>query len=126
MTLQVVSGIDLVEIARFRELKPEIWDRFARRVFTEEERAYIGNSFERAAGIFSAKESIAKALGCGIGIITWQDMSISHGEAGNPQVELRKGAADLALQQGITSWSISISHTQTIACAVAVAIKQTP
>lgn len=124
MTLQVVSGIDLVEIVRFRELKPEIWSRFARRVFTEEEREYIGTSFERAAGIFSAKESIAKALGCGIGAISWKDISVSHGEAGNPQVVLRKGAADLAEQLGITSWSLSISHTQSSACAVAVALRQ--
>ncbi len=126
MTLQVTSGIDLVDITRFRELDPAIWQRFAARVFAEEERVYIGTSFERAAGIFSAKEAIAKALGCGIGIIAWQDIGISHGEAGNPVVALKRGAAALSAQLGVTSWSISISHTRTSACAVAVALIQGP
>jgi holo-[acyl-carrier protein] synthase len=124
MTLQIASGIDLVEISRFRNLNPEIWKRFYRRVFSEEERAYIGTSFEKAAGIFSAKEAVAKALGCGIGIITWQDIIVRHGEAGNPQINFGKKATALVAQLGIISWSISISHTRTSACAVAVALLQ--
>jgi len=59
----LASGIDLVEISRFRELSPAIRDRFFLRVFTQQERENIRGSFERAAGIFAAKEALAKALG---------------------------------------------------------------
>jgi len=126
MTSQIACGIDLVDIARFKDLNRAIWQRFTERVFTEEEQAYIGTSFERAAGIFSAKEAVAKALGCGIGTITWQDIGVNHGEAGNPVVVLKGGAASLSAQLGVTNWAISISHTRTSACAVAVALMQGP
>ena len=74
----IFTGIDLVEIDRFINLNPAVRKRFYRRVFTESELGYIGESFNRAAGIFAAKEAVAKALGCGIGPISWQDIIIRH------------------------------------------------
>ncbi len=120
--MRIATGIDLVEIARFRQLKPEILARFYQRVFTTGEIAYIGQRFEAAAGIFCAKEAVVKALGCGIGPVSWQEIVIHHSAEGMPQVELHGSALDLAKQMGMQQCSLSISHTQEYANAVAVAL----
>lgn len=118
--MRIATGIDLVEIVRFRQLKPEILARFYRRVFTPAEIAYIGKRFEAAAGIFSAKEAVVKALGCGIGPVSWQEIEIHHSAEGMPQVELHGSALNLANQMGMQQCSLSISHTQEYANAMAV------
>ncbi len=120
--MKIATGIDLVEVERFRQLKPEILKRFYERVFTEAERQHIGGSFERAAGVFAAKEAIVKALGCGIGPVGWQEMEIEHESEGNPVARLYGHAAALAQGKGINEISISISHTREHATAVAAAI----
>ena len=120
--MKIASGIDLVEVERFRQLKPEILKRFYDRVFTPAERQHIGNSFERAAGIFAAKEAMVKALGCGIGPVGWQEVEIEHESEGNPVARLYGRAATLAQRKGINEISISISHTREHATAVAVAM----
>lgn len=122
MSEKITSGIDLVEVERFRQLKPEIQKRFYLRVFTPAELEYIGGSFERAAGMFAAKEAVVKALGCGIGPVSWQDMEISHNADGNPLVCLRNEADKIAANMGIEQWSISISHTRQHATAIAIAL----
>jgi holo-[acyl-carrier protein] synthase len=118
---KLFSGIDLVKVERFRELNPQILERFFARVFTQDERGYIAGSFERAAGIFAAKEALVKALGCGIGPVSWQEIAIRYEDTGRPLPELtgKAKAAEKAL--GIVEWSVSISHTRNSAVAMAVA-----
>ncbi len=122
--MKIASGIDLVEIERFRQLKPEILKRFFERVYTPAEREHIGASFERAAGLFAAKEALVKALGCGIGPVGWQEVEIRHQGEGNPVASLHGRAAALAKEKGILDVSLSISHTREHATAVAVAIME--
>ncbi len=122
MSEKIFSGIDLVEIARFRELDAKILERFFARVFTPGERAYIGASFERAAGIFAAKEALVKALGCGIGVVTWQEVGIGYDAQGKPLPILTGKAKKAEQALKISAWSVSISHTRANAAAVAVAI----
>ena len=121
MIQKLFSGIDLVDIERFRELDPNILKRFFTRVFTQNERAYIGGSFERAAGIFAAKEALVKALGCGIGLVSWQEVAICYDTQGKPLPELTGNAKAAEQALGISVWSLSISHTKSSAVAVAVA-----
>ncbi len=122
--MKIATGIDLVETERFRDLKPEIRDRFYRRVFTPTELNHIAHSFEKAAGIFAAKEAVVKALGCGIGPVSWQEVEILHSPDGGPSALLHGNAARLAGQLNMTQCSISISHTKEHATAVAVAIME--
>jgi len=117
----IFCGIDLVEIDRFSQLDFTIRKRFYTRVFTSEELDYIGESFNKAAGIFAAKEAVAKALGCGIGPISWQDISISHTSDNQPIVTLLGRAQEKAKTLHIKQWSISITHTKITAAAIAVA-----
>ena len=120
----IFSGIDLIEIDRFINLNPSILTKFYARVFSPEELEYIGNSYNRAAGIFAAKEAVAKALGCGIGPISWHDIHVSHTPEKQPIVLLTNRAQDKAVELNIIQWSISITHTKNIAAAVAVAVSK--
>lgn len=122
MTQIIFSGIDLVEIDRFTNLNPAIRKRLFARVFSIEELEYIGDSNYRAAGIFAAKEAVAKALGCGIGPISWQDIIISHTQEKQPTVKLVDNAQEKEAALHIKQWSISITHTKKTAAAVAVAV----
>jgi len=117
----IFSGIDLVEIDRFSRLDPAIRKRFYARVFTPEELGYIGELFNKAAGIFAVKEAVAKALGCGIGPISWQDIAISHTADNQPIVTLLNRAQEKAETLHIKQWSISITHTKNTAAAIAIA-----
>jgi len=117
--MRTACGIDLIEVERFRNIKPEILALFFQRVFTLEEHEYINGSMERAAGIFAAKEAVVKALGCGIGPVSWQEIKILHSQQRAPTVVLLGNAAKTAKSTGITEWSLSITHTRQLANAVA-------
>ncbi len=116
------TGIDLIEISRLENLNEQIKPRFLRRVFTPEELNEVGSSSTSLAGRFAAKEAVAKALGTGIGPVSWQDIEIRRGPGGEPLLELHGNAQRLAEEQALDCWSISISHTQTHAIAMAVAL----
>jgi len=120
------TGIDLIEISRLEKLQAEIRTRFLKRVYTAKELAEAGNSNATLAGRFAAKEAVAKALGTGIGPVSWQDIEIVQGSSNEPVLILHGSAQRLAKEQQLATWSISISHNQTYAVAVAVAIGESP
>lgn len=116
------TGIDLIETERFRSQRPEIRARFNDRVFTAAEQAYCRDNEQHLAGRFAAKEAVAKALGTGIGKISWQDIEILNDECGAPKLILHGKAAELAEQLGLSVWSVSITHLKEYAAATAAAI----
>ena len=120
------TGIDMIEVERFRSQSPEIRARFIQRVFTEAEQAYCGENDQHLAGRFAAKEAVAKALGTGIGAVVWQDIEILNDEAGMPVLHLHGEAADRAERLGLTQWSVSITHLREYAAAAAAAIGEAP
>lgn len=117
------TGIDLVEVQRFSGFSPEIRGRFFERVFTPDERQAVGSHLERAAGFFAAKEALAKALGCGIGPIKWQEIEVIKDDLGKPYVKLSGQALAISHNIGITEWSLSISHTKQYAIAMVIGLK---
>ncbi len=120
MTLR--TGVDIIEIQRFENIAPSIFVRFMQRVFTPQELNEAGNSMQYLAGRFAAKEAVAKALGCGIGLIGWKDVEVLTGGNGEPRLILTGKARDASDQLGLTEWSLSISHSQQYAVAVVVAL----
>ena len=116
------TGIDLVEIERLSDLRPEIRQRFLERVFTPRELEQAGDSNVSLAGRFAVKEAVAKLLGTGIGVLGWKQIEVEREPQGNPVLHLYGKAQAEAEKQGLTTWSISISHTRTCAVAVAVAL----
>jgi holo-[acyl-carrier protein] synthase len=120
--MRLSTGIDLVEINRLEGLNPAIRQRFLKRIFTPEELVELGNSNERLAGGFAVKEAVSKALGCGIGSISWHEIIIHHLPGGQPTLELTGNAAETAARLHLTQWAISISHSKSHAVASAVAL----
>jgi len=122
MSKNLASGVDIVEIQRFRDLNPLILERFFLRVFTPDERNEIGRNLERAAGYFAAKEALAKALGCGIGPVSWQEIEIIKDLQGKPELRLLGNAQNFSTLAGFSEWSLSISHTRLNAIAMVVGV----
>ncbi len=114
-------GVDIIEIDRVKDAVSR--ERFCQRVFTGKEYAYAvarKNAFETYAGIFAAKEAVAKALGTGFGVFGMQDIEILHNSQNAPSVKLYGQAAALAQTHGAYRMWISISHNKTTAVAQAV------
>jgi holo-[acyl-carrier protein] synthase len=86
-------GIDLVECGRFLD-----WSAFKKqRIFTKKELEFAdndnANSERHLANFWAAREAFVKALGCGFGEdINFSDVSVSHGDAGQPELVITGGA----------------------------------
>jgi holo-[acyl-carrier protein] synthase len=117
-------GLDAVEVDRFRRVlarTPTVADR----VFTDGERAYgerARDPAQRLAARFAAKEAAMKALGVGIGAFDWHDVEVVRAESGAPALRVTGRAAALAAEQGVTSWRVSLTHTNHAAEAIVVAL----
>jgi holo-[acyl-carrier protein] synthase len=120
------TGVDIIEISRLERIQPGILVRFIARVFTPAEVAEAGERKNSLAGKFAAKEAVAKALGTGIGPISWREIEILHDAQRMPEVHLSGAARAAADALGLYTWSVSISHSDHYAVAVAVAIGDRP
>jgi len=121
----LATGIDMIEIDRLRNINPAIRKRFLQRVFTPRELTESGDRDASLAGRFAAKEAAAKALGCGIGAVKWQEIEIQLDAQHKPVLALYGKALDISIRQGWISWSISISHTREYALASVTALIET-
>ncbi|MDI9530344.1 MAG: holo-ACP synthase [Chloroflexota bacterium] len=117
----IKCGIDLLRISRLAEVDPAIRARFIRRVYTPAEIDQAGDDNEALSGIFAAKEAVSKALGTGIGRVSWQDIEILHAPSGEPGVTLHGAALEAAQSRGLSKWAVSITHEGGMAAAIAVA-----
>ena len=116
------SGIDLIEIKRIKKALERHGERFLNRIYTEAEiKQSQGNAPELAAR-FAAKEAASKALGTGIGPISWQEVETINDFSGKPQIYLQGRAARIAEELGYTTWSVSLTHTRDMAAAVVVCL----
>jgi holo-[acyl-carrier protein] synthase len=122
MPTSLRTGVDLIEIERFSSAYRRHNQRFLQRLFTPTELAENGVNMASLAGRFAAKEAVAKAFGTGIGIISWQEIEIRRGASGEPILFLYGTAQKMAKEQNIQSWSLSLSHTQSHAIAMVVAM----
>jgi holo-[acyl-carrier protein] synthase len=117
-------GIDIIEVARIREVLLRT-PRFADRVFTTAERAYCDSrgvvAAQHYAARFAAKEAALKALQTGWrGGISWQDVEISARESGAPYLIFRGEVLAVFEKFGATATHLSISHTSEHAIAQVV------
>lgn len=114
------SGVDIVEVARIARAMERHGERFGARFFTAQELDYCDGRAERLAGRFAVKEAVAKALGTGIGDVSWTEIEVRCDGRGRPELVLHGRARDLSAQRGLAHWSISLSHTKTYAVGFAV------
>jgi len=117
-------GIDLVDVDRFRTSLART-PSMRERMFTPGERAYAeaaADPTERYAARFAAKEAVMKALGVGLGAFGFHDVEVAREEGGRPSLVVAGAAEVLAVERGVTSWQLSLTHTATSAGAVVVAL----
>ena len=117
----VSIGIDIIEVARIREVLQRT-PRFRERVFTAAEQAYCDSrgvvAEQHYAARYAAKEAALKALQTGWrGSISWQDVEISSLESGAPRITFHGEARKIFEALGATSVHLSMSHTSEHAIA---------
>jgi holo-[acyl-carrier protein] synthase len=121
MTSILKSGIDLIEIDRLERSIERHADRFLKRIFTHQELADCHGRPESLAARFAAKEAAVKALGTGIGKISWLEVEIQRNAENQPELILHGEALAQAKKLKLTCWSVSLSHDRHMAIAVVVA-----
>lgn len=117
-------GVDLADIDRVEGVLAR-YPRFAERCFTDHEREYafrFANPARRLAARFAGKEAVMKSLGTGWRRVRWQDIEITGG--GKPTVRMTGTAARRADQLGVTEVLVTITHTNTSALVMAVAVSE--
>jgi holo-[acyl-carrier protein] synthase len=115
-------GVDLADIERVGEVLAK-YPRFAQRCFTEHEREYafrFAKPERRLAARFAGKEAVMKSMGTGWRRIRWRDIEITGG--GKPTVKMSGNAAERAAMLGVTDVLVTITHTDTSALVMAIAV----
>lgn len=106
-------GIDIAEIDRFRTVIKEKKDHFLENTFSITEQAYCFSYRDPAphfAGMFAAKEATRKATGdISESILA---VEVRHTKTGKPEIWVKGKRTKSIL--------VSITHSQSIACAVAI------
>lgn len=117
-------GVDLVEVERMRRALART-PTLADRLFTAEERAYAESHRDPSAHLaarFAAKEAAMKVLGVGLGAVDWHDIEVVRTASGAPELRVSGRAYELAVDAGVHRWLVSLTHTETMAEAVVIAV----
>ncbi len=122
MVMKLTTGVDLIEILRVERALQRHGRGFLERVYTPLEIQLFSKCLESLAVRFAAKEAVSKALGCGIGDVNWQDIEILRDEMDAPVLHLHGKARQRAELMGFRTWSLSLSHTDSVAIAFVVAV----
>ena len=120
-------GIDLVEVARIRDMLLKHGERFKSRTFTNGEIEYCDSCADPSmhyAARFAAKEAAAKALGTGLWAhgVDWKDIEVLRAESGKPSLVFHRAAKSHAEVLGVTSLLISLTHTRELAMAQVILV----
>jgi len=107
--------VDVAAIPRIAEAQRRFGDRFLRKFLSDREIAYCGNSPERWAGRWAAKEAIGKAMPSGIPRPRMRDVEILPSDDGRPQVQVAPATTLTGREI-----DVSIAHDGHFAVAVAV------
>jgi phosphopantetheine--protein transferase-like protein len=108
-------GTDIVEIRRFKQKYIENNLTFYKSIFTKSELKYCSkylDPYPHLAGIFAAKESVIKCLDRPLRM---SDIEVSRDINGKP-------IAITHYKKKTTKVQISISHTRSVAVAVAISL----
>ncbi len=112
-------GNDIVETERV--IKACEKETFIKKCFTEKEQELIHKKKKSAANNFAGKEAVAKSFGTGFSNIKLIEIEILRNEKGAPYVVLHGKAKEFAKENHIKKIHISLSDTETLSSAYAVA-----
>ncbi len=117
-------GVDLVENARIQHSLDRFGERFLHRIFTAGEIEYCQSMKFPArhfAARFAAKEAFLKATGFGLMLgHELAEIEVVNDENGKPLLILQGKFKTKAIQNNWNKIHLSISHLQSIACAVVI------
>jgi holo-[acyl-carrier protein] synthase len=118
-------GVDIVEVERVARLVDTSSDDGAR-IFTAGELEYCRDKprrDEHLAARFAAKEAVLKAFGTGLtNGARWTDVEVVSEADGRPVVSLHGELSSRARREGLVQLDVSLSHTEQLAIAHAVAL----
>ncbi|WP_042142421.1 holo-ACP synthase [Paucisalibacillus sp. EB02] len=106
-------GIDIIELERIKESMKN--ERFIDRILTKTEKQNFAllhhdtRKVEFVAGRFAAKEAFSKAMGTGIGRLSFQDITVLNDDNGAPFIEA-------AVTESMNIF-VSITHSREYAVA---------
>ena len=113
-------GTDIIEIERIQKSK----NSFLQKTFTQQELQYFyqkGSHAEILAGMFAAKEAVAKAIGTGFRGFSPIDIEILHDDKQKPFIKISPKLQSLLEQKKMdTIFYISISHCKSYAIAFVI------
>lgn len=116
-------GTDLVQRARIEQSLERWGGRFARRILSPRELAIFSKHHQPGAYLarrFAGKEAASKALGTGIGHVSWQEISIVNDAAGSPVLELTGAALRLFETRGARHIHVSLADEKEYALAFVI------
>ena len=103
--MQVVVGVDLVQVSDIARSLEALGERYIRRIWTEDEIAFCTSSPElstaRFAARFAVKEATLKALRLHDHGLDWRAIEVRQTPAGWCELQLHGDAAALATLLGI-------------------------
>lgn len=119
-------GMDIVSVERVRKMIAEHGVEFFARMLTPGEMDDCTNAagldILGLCGRIAAKEAVFKSLRVRNQLMPWRDIVVRRSDGGWPLVELRRSAARMAAASDITEVTVTISHDQDYAVAVAAPI----
>ena len=121
------TGIDIVEISRFKKAKKKWGKNFLGKIFTKNEIDYSRKrrfQDQHFAARFAAKEAVLKAFGDKLSSINnWQDIEILNDKSGRPYIRFHGSAKKLKSREKINDVVLSMAHCKGHAVANAILIR---
>ncbi|OGW75319.1 MAG: holo-[acyl-carrier-protein] synthase [Omnitrophica bacterium RBG_13_46_9] len=123
----VGTGIDIVEISRFKNATKKWGGNFLDKIFTKNEVVYSKKrrfQDQHFAARFAAKEAVLKAFGDKMtSIRNWQDIEILNDKSGKPYIRFHGSAKRLKTKEKIDKVVISMAHCRNHAVANAILLR---
>jgi holo-[acyl-carrier protein] synthase len=122
--MKIRVGIDFQSIDDVEASIGAFGNRYLERVYTRHEIESCSRDAKSSARAFAdrfaAKEAVMKVLDVGDLSMAWRSIEIQMDPRGGSAVSLSGSAAERATHQGVEKLSVSVSHTERLATAVAV------
>ncbi|WP_041567541.1 holo-ACP synthase [Candidatus Blochmanniella pennsylvanica] len=117
-------GIDIVDIRKIKKIITHSGDKLATRILSKSEWKIYKNKKHPVhflAKRFAAKEAVSKAFGTGINQgVTFNQIEIFNDKLGKPMLHLFSCTALLANKLSLKKMHITLSDTNSYACAFVI------
>lgn len=119
----IIIGVDIVSFSRFEKFIHRFGRNFKKLIFTSYELEQCGESIQRLAARYAAKEATSKALQVGLAHMSKRGISATEIEVytqatGAPSLRLYGSANELTQQMQIQTIKVSLSHEREYAIAM--------